>query len=172
MALIENLERDGWEDFFRNSFRYSLEVLKEDRFRTVGSSVDDLKSWLAAGGVARVREHLNKQMEMRQFSSTRKAAVNNCLEQLVQENRSMLLELMTEGIVPATQQEWLTAWDLSELDFQDILSRIIAGERPFEDWMHAHGHSDEEIAEIYRAIDQWLMQRGIIPPPPPSSNLN
>ena len=60
MALIENLEHEGWEEFFRDSFRYALEVLKNDRFRPVGSSVDDLKSWLTAGGVARVRTHLNQ----------------------------------------------------------------------------------------------------------------
>ena len=38
MALIEHLERDGWEEFFRGSFRYALEVMKHDRFRSVGSS--------------------------------------------------------------------------------------------------------------------------------------
>ena len=49
---------------------------------------------------------------------------------------------------------------------------MIAGERPFEDWMHAHGRSDEEIAEIYQLIDEWLMQKGIIPPPPSAPGLN
>ncbi len=163
MALIENLEHEGWEKFLRDSFRYALEVLKNDRFRSVGSSVDDLKSWLTAGGVARVREHLNKQMEMRRFPLSRKVAVNDCIEQLVQENRGALLDLMADGIVPDTRQDQFEIYGLSEQDFQDILSRIIAGKRPFEEWMHAHGHSDEEIEEIYRIIDQWLMQRGIIP---------
>ena len=35
--------------------------------------------------------------------------------------------------------------------------------------MHAHGHSDEEIREVYKAVDEWLMQKGIIsqrPSPP------
>jgi hypothetical protein len=172
MALIENLEREGWEEFFRDSFRYALEVLKNDRFRPVGSSVDDLKSWLTAGGIARVREHLNKQMEMRRFPPSRKSAVDDCIEQLVRENRGALLDLMADGIVPATRQEWLKASGLSGPDFQDLLSRIIAGERPFEESMHAHGRSDEEIAEIYRMIDQWLMQRGITPRPPSSPGLN
>lgn len=27
MALIENLEHEGWEKFFRDSFRYALDVL-------------------------------------------------------------------------------------------------------------------------------------------------
>lgn len=65
MALIEHLERDDWEEFFRNSFGYALHVLKHDRFRSAGSSVDDLRSWLARGGIAKVREHLSRQMEMR-----------------------------------------------------------------------------------------------------------
>ncbi len=43
MALIENLEREGWEEFLRNCFQYTLQVLREDRFRSVGSSVDDLR---------------------------------------------------------------------------------------------------------------------------------
>ena len=163
MALIENLEHEGWEKFFRDSFRYALDVLKNDRFRSVGSSVDDLKSWLTAGGVARVRMHLNKQMEMRRFPSSRKSAVNDCIEQLVRENRSALLDLMADGIIPATRQDQFEIYGLSEQDFQDILSRIIAGERPFEEWMQAYGHSDEEIEEIYRTIDQWLMQKEVIP---------
>jgi hypothetical protein len=172
MALIENLEHDGWEKFFRDSFRYALEVLKTDRFRLVGSSVDDLRTWLSVGGVARVREHLNRQMEMRGFPPDRIAAVNDCLEQLVRENRGALLGLMVHGIVPGSSQEFLAACGLSEEGFEDLLSRMIAGERPFEDWMHANGRSDEEIAEIYGMIDQWLMRKGIIPPPLPSPGLN
>lgn len=172
MALIENLERNNWEDFFRECFEYALYVLKNDRFRSVGSSVDDLRSWLALGGISRVREALNNQMERRGFSPARKAAVNEFLEQLVRDNRSQLLELMAEEILPPINQDWLSACGLSGMEFEDLLKRILEGERPFEDWMHAHGHSDEEIAEIYGKIDQWLMQKGIIPPlsPDPSSN--
>ena len=92
MALIEHLERDRWEEFFRGVFRYALEVMKHDRFRSVGSSADDLRSWLARGGVARVGEHLDTQMEMRRFSPSRRAAVSACLEQLVRENRRALLD--------------------------------------------------------------------------------
>jgi len=172
MALIENLEHDGWEKFLRDSFRYTLEVLKTDQFRRVGSSVDDLRSWLTVGGVARVREHLNSQMDMRGFPPDRRAAVNECLEQLVRENRGALLDLMVHGIVPGSSQEFLAACGLSEEGLEDLLSRMIAGERPFEDWMHAHGHSDEEIAEVYRMIDQWLMQKGIIPHPLPPPGRN
>ena len=92
MALIENLERNDWQDFFRMSFEYALYVLKNDRFRSVGSSVDDLRSWLALGGISRVREALNNQMERSGFSPARKAEVNEFLEQLVRDNRSQLLE--------------------------------------------------------------------------------
>jgi len=165
MALIENLESDDWEEVLRRNFEYTLEILKKDRFRTVSSSVDDLRSWLAAGGVSRVKEHLNDQMEMRRFPSTKRAAVIDFLDELVRENRHRLLDLMAQNVLVATKQEWLSACGLSELETEDLWRRILAGERPFEDWMHAHGHSDEEIAEIYRLIDQWLMQRGIIHPP-------
>jgi hypothetical protein len=127
---------------------------------------------LALGGISRVREALNKQMERRGFSPARKAAVNEFLEQLVRDNRSQLLELMAEEILPPINQDWLSACGLSGMQFEDLLRRILTGERPFEDWMHAHGHSDEEIAEVYGKIDRWLMQKGIIPPPPPDPNSN
>ena len=172
MALIEHLERDGWEEFFGGSFRYALEVMKHDRFRSVGSSVDDLRSWLARGGVARVREQLDRQMEMRRFSPSRTAAVNERLDQLVRENRRALLDLTADGVIPANGQVRIDAGGVSETDFRDLLSRMIAGERPFEEWMHAHGHSDEEIAEIYKLIDEWLLQKGIVPPPPSAPGLN
>ena len=167
MALIEHLERDGWEEFLRDIFRYTLDVLKNDRIRSVGSSVDDLRSWLAAGGVARARECLDEQMDRRGFTPCRKSAVDGCFERLVRENRDALLRLTAEGIVPAPTPERLDACGVSEQDIQDLFSRMLAGERPFEDWMHAHGHSDEEIAEIYRMIDRWLVQKGIISKPSP-----
>ena len=172
MALIEHLERDGWEEFFRGSFQYALEVMKHDRFRSVGSSVDDLRSWLARGGVARVREQLDRQMEMRRFSPSRTAAVNECLDQLVRENRRALLDLTADGVIPASGQVRIDACGLSETDVRDLLSRMIAGERPFEDWMHAHGRSDEEIAEVYKLIDEWLMQKGVLPKPPAAPGLS
>ena len=97
MALIEHLERDNWEEFLRSSFEYALEVLKNDRFRSVGSSVDDLRSWPARGGMNRVKEGVNDQMERRQFSLERQAEVNELLEQLEDSHRSELLALMADS---------------------------------------------------------------------------
>lgn len=165
MSLIEHLESDDWKAVLRRNFECTLEVLKEDRFRTVSSSVDDLRSWLAAGGVSRVKEHLNDQMEMRRFPAAKRAAVNDFLDDLVRENRHRLLDLVAKEVLVATNQEWLSACGLSELEIEDLWHRILAGERPFEEWMHAHGRSDEEIAAVYGLIDRWLIQRGIIPPP-------
>jgi len=172
MALIENLEHDGWEAFLRTSFRFALEVLKEDRFRPAGSSVDDLKSWLTAGGIARVRFHLAEQMKMRRFSRDRMAAVINCLEKLVDENRGALLHLMADGIVPGSAAECLAACGFSETEFHELLDRMTRGERPFEEWMREHGHTDEEIAHIFREIDKWLARSGILPRSfsPPNAN--
>jgi len=114
MALIERLESDDWPEVLRRSFEYTLEVLKNEPFRS---------------------------------------------------NRHRLLDLMAEGVLAATKQQWLSACGFTESDLEDLWRRMLAGERPFEDWMHAHGRSDEEIAEVYRRIDEWLMQRGIIHPP-------
>ncbi|MBM4043416.1 MAG: hypothetical protein FJ290_33430 [Planctomycetes bacterium] len=169
MALIEHLEREDWQDVLRRSFEYTLDVLKNDRFRPVGSAVDDLRGWLAAGGIPRVRERLNQQMAIRRFPPTRQAQINQFLERLAQEHRGPLLELMAGGILPSTRQDWLAACGLDESQFEELLSRILSGERPFEDWMHAHEHSDQEIEEIHRRIDQWLIRHGIIPPPAGSS---
>jgi hypothetical protein len=172
MALIENLENDGWQDFLRHAFQYALKVLKEDRFRQVGSSVDDLRSWLAAGGVARMQDRLGEQMEMRRFSPDRKVAVNAFIEQIVAENRGALLDLMADNIIPGSSQACIAACGFSGSEFQELLERMLRGERPFEEWMHAHGHSDADIAEIYRVIDRCLMQHGIIPSSLSRSNIN
>ncbi|MBI4601571.1 MAG: hypothetical protein HY721_06385 [Planctomycetes bacterium] len=166
MALIEHLERDDWQSLLRRFFEYTLEVLKVDRFRMVGSAVDDLRAWLARGGVSRVREVLSDQMEMRRFTPERKAAVFAFVDQLVQENRRQILDLTAAGIVPGPPAHSFSVCGLSESEIQDLWSRLISGERPFEDWMHAHGHSDEEIRAVYRVIDAWLMQRGLVPPGP------
>ena len=167
MALIEHLECDGWEAFLRDMFRYTLDVLENDRFGSVGSSVDDLRSWLARGGVARVRERLDAQMDARRFPPSRRAAVNDCIEQLVRETRGALLDLTAKGIIPATGQEWFDARGMSETDVRALLGRMLAGERVFEEWMHEYGRSDEEVAEIYTMIDDWLVQKGIISRPGP-----
>lgn len=172
MALIEHLERDNWEEFLSGSFEYALDVLKNDRFRSVGSAVDDLRSWLARGGMSRVKEHLNDQMEMRQFSIERRQAVNNLLDRLGKSNRDKLLALMADGTIAAPESEWLTTWGVSADQFQDALNRILAGERPFEDWMYSHGRSEEEVAEIYRIIDEWLARKGLIPPPRGDPRMN
>ena len=153
----------------RDTFAYTLYVLKNDRYRRVGSAADDLRSWLATGGIPRVKECLNRQMAMRQFSEARRAEVNQFLEHLAQENRGPLLELITGGVLPSTLQNGLGDYGFTPSQFEDLLNRILAGERPFEDWMRAHGHSDQDIAEIYPIIDQWLIEHGLIPPPADSS---
>ena len=165
MTLIEHLEREGWREFLEDTFRYVLEVLKEDRHRHLGSSGDDLRAWLATGGVDRVRHRLEEQMARRSLPPSRQAEVKEVIEALVRENRAPLLELTAAGIIPGGERDgagWVTAADV-----QECLDRLMRGERPFEEWMYAHGHSDEEIAEIYGVIDRWLVQHGIIDKPGP-----
>jgi len=55
--------------------------------------------------------------------------------------------------------------DAEELD--SLIARIQVGERPFEDWMYAHGHSNEEIAAVYASVDKFLVKHGILPGPLP-----
>ena len=119
MALIEHLERDNWREFLRDTFKYTLDVLNNDRFRSVGSAADDLRSWLVAGGLPRVKEHLNRQMEMRRFSEACRAEVHQFLEQLARENRGLLLELTVKGVLPSTSQDGFSAYSFTESQLAD-----------------------------------------------------
>ena len=156
MALIENLERDNWRSFLESCFEQAVELLATDRFRWAGSSIDDLKSWLAAGGVSRVKHHLNKQMQLRRFSLERKVAVNDALNSLAKEHRQKLLSLMSDGVIEFDKREVLSVLSLSDKEFEQCLQAIMKGENPFEDWMRAHNYSDDDIATFYRVIDGWL----------------
>ena len=71
MALIEYLERDDWADVLRRSFAIAIALLQTDRFRLTSSAVDDVRGWLASGGVSRVRLHLNRQMKDCRFTADR-----------------------------------------------------------------------------------------------------
>ncbi|MGA1133268.1 MAG: hypothetical protein ACO31I_13585 [Prochlorotrichaceae cyanobacterium] len=100
MALIENLEREGWEEFLRNCFRQTLDLLQDDRYRFAGSSVDDLKGWLTAGGIARVQHYLSEQAKNRGFSVDHQEGIKTCIENLAREYRLTLLNLMARGTIP------------------------------------------------------------------------
>jgi hypothetical protein len=158
MSLIENLEQDGWEAFLRDTFDYTLYVLSEDRFRSVGSSVDDLRSWMAAGGVPLVLRHLEEGMERRRLPAERCAGIRRCMGELVEAHRARLLNLMAREIIPGSAQDCLAACGLSRAEFDGIIERLARGERPFEEWMLAHGYSQHAIAAIYRDIDAWLLE--------------
>lgn len=162
MALIENLEQDNWQDMLRQFFNAALDILKTDPYASVGSSVDDLRAWLRTGGVNRVRENLASQMQARRFSDEKRADVMRFLDVLLQENRLRLVELAGQSELPAKAQDVLLAHGISRVDVYDLLTRIMQGERPFEDWMHQHGHSDEDIARVYQTIDTWLVTQGMI----------
>ncbi|MDZ7621264.1 MAG: hypothetical protein U5O69_02085 [Candidatus Competibacteraceae bacterium] len=69
MVFIEHRERDDWRELPRDMFAHTLAVIENDRFRRVGSAADDLRGWRAAGGIPRVKERLNRPMEMRRLSA-------------------------------------------------------------------------------------------------------
>ncbi len=167
MALIENLDKGDWRKFLESMFDYTLWVLKNDRFRFGGSAVDDLRAWLGVGGVSRVKHHLGYQMKELRYPADKQADVLACVDQLAQEHRLRLLDLIAQGVIRAPQEEWLAACDLTKARFDDSLNRLLAGEKPFAEWMSAHGHSDEEIAALNRIIDEWLTERRIVGALPP-----
>ncbi|MDE0628598.1 MAG: hypothetical protein OXH99_19555 [Bryobacterales bacterium] len=165
MALIEHLERDNWKEFFSETFGYVLWTLRHDRFRHVGSAADDLRSWLALGGIPRVRHHLEWAMRMCEFPEERAIEVMKQVDQLVSDNRSELIGLARDGIIPGAGAP--DAEGLSVADIDDALQRIERGERPFEEWMYAHGHTYDEVVEVYKSIDKWLVDHGIVDSPGP-----
>ena len=101
MSLIEHLDQEHGEDFLRSTFEYVLYVLENDRFRSVGSGADDLRSWLVRGGIPRVKEQLNAQMEMRQFVPAQQAVINRALAQMEESHRDALQALIAAGTIPA-----------------------------------------------------------------------
>ena len=107
MALIENLEQDNWQELLRMFFIATLDILKTDPYSSVGSAVDDLRAWLRTGGVHRVRENLDKQMQARGFSDDKRKDVMGFLDVLLQENRLQLVELAGQTELPAKEQEIL-----------------------------------------------------------------
>lgn len=158
MALIEHLERDNWEELFADFFRNALVLLKENPHQPAGSATDDIKSWLRAGGCQRVHEQLVNQMEMLRFPPQRVKAVLARLAELKEENSELLINLSTKGIIPGNRG--VTDTGTTEMEITSLLSRMMAGERPFEDRMRELGHSDEEIAEAYQAVDKSLEKSG------------
>lgn len=165
MALIEHLDDDNWNEFLAETFGYVLWTLRHDRFRHVGSSADDLRSWLAVGGVPRVRHHLECAMNMLDVPQERVVEVMEQLDQLVSDNRSELIGLARDGIIPAAGAP--DAEGLSAADVDDALRRIELGERPFEEWMYAHGYTYDDVVEVYKSIDKWLVEHGIVDSPGP-----
>lgn len=172
MSLIENLEREGWQPFLQNSFRRALELLSEDRVQWAGSSIDDLKSWLTMGGIDRVRYHLNRQMQMRQFSPQRTKAINECLKHLIQAHRHQLLQLASTSTITMSSEDCLEVLGLTKVQFEELLNQVRAGENPFEQWMKAQGHSDAEIAAAYHYVDTCLLNPSLAATTHSAADLN
>jgi len=173
MSLIEYLEHDNWQEVLSRSFEGAIVLLQTDRFRRTSSAIDDVRSWLTSGGVIRVQQHLNRQMNDRRIPHNRQIEIRDYLGQLVQANRQDLLKLMTTGIIPENQLDFLATCGISDAEFESMVQQITAGENPFESWMITNGYSQETINQIYQIIDRWLVQTGLrFPAPPIDPNLN
>lgn len=165
MSLIEHMNSPDWEPFLSDCFRFVLEVLAEGDESHLGSGAADLKGWLRTGGLPRVELALDEQMALRHFSPARRAEVHACLKRLGQTYRDSLLRLAAEGRIGGLVVTSLSVPGFSEQELADFLDRLAGGERPFEEWMYAHGRTTEEVAALYRVIDGYLRQAGIEPPP-------
>ncbi|MBK9754141.1 MAG: hypothetical protein IPO88_11655 [Nannocystis sp.] len=161
MSLIEHLEGPTWREFLSRTFSYTLDVLETDPHQWVGSSVDDLRTWLRTGSVPHARMRLGDQARERRLSTDHQAELIAAFDALVEQHRPQLFRLAGSGVIPAPVARQLHAGFPTELDVLDCLARMAAGERPFEGWMRQNGRSEEDIAVVYAAIDGWLAhQRG------------
>ena len=101
MSLIEYLESDDWMDVLCRTFGGALEVLASEPFQASNSTaVDDLSSWLHAGGVSRLKMHLNNQMDGRRFPAPTKVKINEFLEQLLQQHQEEIEDLVAKDRIP------------------------------------------------------------------------
>jgi hypothetical protein len=102
MALIEYLENDDWQDVLRRSFEGAITLLRTDRFRLTSSAIDDVRSWLAIGGISRVRLQLDRQMDERRLPDIRQNQIRDFLDQLIQEHHQSLASLVADDIIPSS----------------------------------------------------------------------
>ncbi|NOT62709.1 MAG: hypothetical protein HOP19_21080 [Acidobacteria bacterium] len=130
MALIENLDHDNWRDFLGSMFDYTLDVLKNDRFRSGGSAMDDLRAWLTTGGISRVKEHVGKQLKDRHYAPDKQANILAFIDQLAEEHRPRLMELTALGILPSTPQEWMAACGITPEWLDDWVVRVKQANAP------------------------------------------
>ncbi|MCP3961418.1 MAG: hypothetical protein GY719_26530 [bacterium] len=158
MSLIEHLDREGWEDFLRGTFEFSLELLKNDRFRYAGSAVDDMKSWLAVGGVGRVKHHLSNQMETLGYSPDKMLAANNLLDELAQQHRIQIVDLMAHKVISAEPKEFFLALGCAPLEIENLLRQFSEG-KSFEEVARSYGLPDDEIEKAKRLVDDWFDKR-------------
>jgi hypothetical protein len=158
MSLIEYLEGDNWQEVLRRNFESALWLLKTDRYGMTSSAIDDLKSWLVMGGVNRVKEHLDRQMHMRRFSTAKQAEINAFVDQLTHDHWAQLLDLMVTGILPGNLAELINILGLSETEFTTVWQQSQDGNNGLGQWLEAQGYTHEKLAPIYTLIDQWLQE--------------
>ncbi|MGH9843011.1 MAG: hypothetical protein ACREEM_30095 [Blastocatellia bacterium] len=124
MALIENLDKRDWREFLGNLFGYTLDVMKNDRFRLGGSALDDLRAWLVSGGVSRVKAHLAEQLKDRRYSTEKQADILAFVDQLAAQHRPKLLELATQDIIGGHLRGWMVANGLPDDALYDLAGRF------------------------------------------------
>ena len=166
MSFIEHLEGEGWQAFLQRTFDYTLQVLETDRFRQVGSAVDDLRAWLVVGGAGRARQAIEDEMADRRFASDHRQRIAREVDRLLADHRFRLMVLVAKGTIAATAASAGPAIGLGDDDLADLVARIEAGERPFEDRMRAIGRSEAEITAIYALVDAFFARIGLRVGPP------
>lgn len=158
MSFIEHMARDDWDSNFRLFFEGTLSSLEEDPFMHLGSAMGDLRAWLTRGGVARLRYMLVDQMQKLSYPEAKQAAILGYLNELVENNRTRLLNLADKSVLPPLS---VLGDKSSEVDPEDMMRRLIAGERPFEEWMYGQGYTSSEIQSIYEQVDRCLFENDV-----------
>ncbi len=127
MSLIEHLEGPGWQESLARTFAFTLDVLETDPYRLAGSSVDDMRAWLRAGGVSHARARLAEQARLRQLPADHQDQLGAAFDALVDRHRPQILRLAGRGVIPAPGPRDVPAGFPTKLDVADCLARMAAG---------------------------------------------
>jgi transcription initiation factor IIE alpha subunit len=89
------------------------------------------------------------------FPEDRKVLINDLLDELVQEHRLRIVNLIASGVIRATSEELVFLLGFTQLDVEGLLQQFAEG-KSFEDIAREQGYPDEDIAWAKSIVDEWF----------------
>ncbi len=91
-------------------------------------------------------------METLGYSPDKKLAVTNLLDELAQEHRIQIVDLMAHKIIPADPQRFFLALGFAPLEIENLLRQFSEG-KSLEEAARPYGYPDDEIDRAKRLVD-------------------